>query len=99
MKPIHAGNPGSHIPKSAMFLMRAEDRGMEEDADPTDGGQETGPTADNSDLQAQIDELVKQNGKAAVQTCVDNCSDDTEAETPAEDAGETSEMDEASTTA
>lgn len=71
---IHAGNPGTHIPKSAMFLMRAEDRGMESDVDPTKGGQEGDEETEVADLQSQIADLVAQNGKEAVQACVDACA-------------------------
>lgn len=82
----HAGKPqASVIPKSAMFLMRAEDRGSEDNADPTDGGQEGdqmdpgtagaddgAPTA--PELADAISQLVDQFGADAVRQACDEAT-------------------------
>ena len=73
----HAGKPGgSVIPQSAMFLMRAEDRGREGDADPTDGGQagsmdESG--MEGPDLVSQVRDLMAQYGPEQFQQAVEAC--------------------------
>jgi hypothetical protein len=74
----HAGKThNSPIPKAAMFLMRTEDRGREDDADPTDGGQvddiaEAG--MEGPDLVTQVRDLMSQYGPeqftAAVEACM-----------------------------
>lgn len=81
----HAGNPqASVIPKSAMFLMRAEDRGSEDDADPTDGGQDgsvdPGTAGDDDgtptppELADAISQLVDQYGADAVREACDEAT-------------------------
>jgi len=65
----------SILPNSAKYLMASEDRGAEEDADPTDGGQ--APDATDQvvppELQAQIQELMAQYGTDVLQAAIDNC--------------------------
>lgn len=81
----HAGKPqASVIPKSAMFLMRNEDRGAEDNADPTDGGQEgdmdsgTAGADDGAptppDLAEALSQLVEQFGPDAVRQACDEAT-------------------------
>lgn len=81
----HAGKPqASVIPKAAMFLMRSEDRGQEDDADPTDGGQEgaidpgTAGADDGAptppELAEALSQLVEQFGPDAVRTACEEAT-------------------------
>jgi hypothetical protein len=98
-KPInHAGAPHkSIIPKSAMFLMANEDRGLEDDQDPTDGGQggssdmggasPSGSTDDATptppELASAMHKLIHQFGPEAVREACDEATN-----TDADDSGE-----------
>jgi hypothetical protein len=81
MKPTvqHAGAPHkSVIPKSAMFLMSKEDQGSEEDADPTDGGQENETQDVSPELAASMQELI---GTYGADACKRACMEATETDT------------------
>lgn len=99
-RPLHAGAPQrSPLPKAAGFLMRAEDRGAEDDADPTDGGQmpDAADEATAPELREAMQALMDQFGTEAVQAAVDECAesykdratvDDEAAAAAADDAGD-----------
>lgn len=88
----HSGKPHkSVIPKSAMFLMANEDRGSEDDTDPTDGGQESNGTPDGTmpaEVMDSIRQLVSQYGPEKLHECVDMCSGDSEMSGEGEETGE-----------
>lgn len=78
---LHAGNPqASPIPKAAMFLMRNEDRGQEDDTDPTDGGPATPDDSPEApvppELQAALQDLVDQYGSEVVQSACEQLGGD-----------------------
>ena len=70
----HAGKAHkSVIPKSAMFLMANEDRGAEEDADPTDGGQDSNMDVPEEEM-SSLRQMVTRYGPGKMHECVDMCS-------------------------